>query len=376
MKKLRVSIALMLALACFFALSACAKKDNTPSGGADLSKVYQFGFNTWGTAPNLMIYGDECQYGIDSIGMKGSRSSDDNNADKELQNIQNFIAAGVNGLCVQAAGSTTAPQMATEALNAKIPFVLYVFTGTPEFRDDLAANNAYYYGACAPDLDKDGYILGQQAIKDGCTKACIIGGNIGDLNMDRRQSGFTNAFTEGGGTVLDVARCTDNSEALTKASAMLSANKDVDCVYIMAGDFAPGMLNAIDTLQLPNVKAYLSSIDKNSAQYIRDGQITVGSGGTALSCNIAPALLLNALDGHPIKDSDGKPPYFQIPTSLVTKDNVDAFVDAFFGDTKAVSQDVIKNLCYRYNPNVTYQTFVDTINNDLTIDAIIKSHSK
>lgn len=396
MKKVYSILAVTLALACMLSLASCGGSTTSGSSatpaastaassaaasgsstGAAPTKTYNVGVNVWGTAPVLQLYGDEEEYAIKAIGMTDTRASDDNNADKELQNIQNFISQGVAGLLIQGAGATTIPQMGSEAAKAKIPFVLSIFTGTADVRKELTASNQYYAGAVASDLQADGRVLAEKALADGAKTACIIGGNIGDLNMDNRSKGFQEAFKAGGGKILAEERCTDSSEAQSKASSMFSANKAVDCVYIMVGDYVEGTLTALNTLGIKGTKCYLSSVNKGSAEYIRTGKIVAGSGGTALSANIAPTLLLNALDGHPIKDADGKAPFFQIPTSLVTKDNVDAYVNAFFGTgSHAVSAETLKKLCYRYNPSVTYQTYVDMIKNDLTVDAILKASGK
>lgn len=390
MKKVYSIIVLVLVFACLFSLASCSGKtdqsagpstapsDAAPSGAAaDLTKAYHLGMNVWGTAPVLTLYGNEEEYALKAIGMTADRASDDNNADKELQNIQNFISQGVDGLLIQGAGATTIPQMGIEAAKAKVPFALAIFTGTPEVRAELSSSNEYYAGAAASDLQADGRILAEKALADGAKTACIIGGNIGDLNMDNRSKGFTEGFTTGGGKILAEERCTDNSEALAKASSMLSANKDVDCVYIMVGDYVEGTLTAIDTLGIKDVKCYLSAVNAGSAKYISSGQIVAGSGGTTLSCDVAPTLLLNMLDGHPIKDADGKAPFFAVPTSLVTKDNVDAYVKVFLAEgAHPVPADVIKSLCFRYNPDVTYQTYVDVIKNQLTVDAILKANGQ
>lgn len=397
MKKVWSTIALILVFACIFSLAGCggttattspssssasasvpaaAPSESATGMAAELTKEYHVGLNTWGTAPVLQLYGDEAEYGIKSIGMTNDRASDDNNADKELQNIQNFIAQGVDGLCMSGAGMTTIPQMGNEAAKAKIPFIMYIHTGTPEIRDELTKNE-YYAGACASDLVADGGVLGEKAIADGNKTACIIGGNLGDINIDNRVKGFTEAFTAAGGTIVAEERCVDNSECLAKASSMLSANKDVDCVYIVVGDYVEGTLTALDTLGIEGVKCYLSAVNAGSAKYITSGEIVAGSGGTALAASVAPTLLLNALDGHFIKDADGKAPFFKIPTSLVTKENVDAYVEVFLAKgAHPVPVDLLKQLCFRYNPNASYQTYVDTIKNNLTVDAILKANGK
>ena len=343
-------------------------------GAAELpTKEYLIGCNTWGTMPILMLYGDECEYTLHTLGMKTSRASDDNNPDKELQNVQNFISQGVDGIALQGAGATVIPQIATECMNAKVPFAMYNFPPRQDFYEDMSANNPYFAGAAVSDLWADGSILGAKAIADGHRTACMIGGNIGDPNMDNRSGGFKEAFEAGGGTIVGEERCNDNSECLTKATNMFSASRDVDCVYIMVSDYVEGTMTALETLNIPGVAGYLSAVNTISADYIRDGRIVAGSGGTALSCNVGPTLLINLLDGHVIRDDKGNAPFFRIPTSLVTKDNIDKFIEAFFGAERAVAPDIIKKLTYRFNPDVTYQTYLDVIANDLTVDAVIKS---
>jgi len=334
--------------------------------------------NTWGTMPVLAFYGDEAEYALkDVLGMSTVRASDDNTADKEVQNIQNFISQKVDGLCIQAYGGTTVPTMADAAASAKIPFVLCQAPPTDEIYNNLCANNPYFAGVIVSDLQADGRILGQKALDDGCKTACLIGGNIGDPNMDNRSAGFHASFEAGGGKVLDEERCNDNSECLAKATAMLSANKDVDCVYIMVADYVQGTITAIQQLNLPNVKCYLSAVDAGSAQYVTSGQIVAASGGTCFGANFAPTLLLNLMDGHPIKDSNGNPPFFRVPSFLVTKDSVDAYISIFFGDNShGTSPELIKNLCWRYNPNVTYQTYVDTFATYLNMPAIMAAHGQ
>jgi ABC-type sugar transport system substrate-binding protein len=138
MKKMLSILAMILVFACIFSLAACngnaepvTSPAASPSGGASSpsgeasapaaspsdgaalpTEAYHIGMNVWGTAPVLTLYGDETEYAVKAVGMTNDRASDDNNADKELQNIQNFISQGVDGLCIQGAGATTIPQWA------------------------------------------------------------------------------------------------------------------------------------------------------------------------------------------------------------------------------------------------------------------------
>jgi ABC-type sugar transport system substrate-binding protein len=374
MKSLRKSaslIALMLAIALLF--SACTSGGTTDNGG---QKTYKFGVNTWGSGvPVLDLFGDEAEYAVkDAFGMTDQRASDDFTADKELSNVQNFAAAGVNGMILQAAAVSTVPQIGQVCLDAKIPFVFHVFIGDDADLDVLADNNSYYVGAIDADMVRDGEEMGKAAYENGARTAVIIGGNVGDNNMDQRYDGFKKGFEGLGGTVLEQARCTDNSECLQKATAMLNAYPDVDVLYAMVGDYVPGSIQAIKDLGL-STKVYMSCVDEASANLIKSGDIVMGNDGICLASSIAPTLLLNYLDGHPILDANGKPPRLRTIPFRVTAENADAYLSVFAAKgVHPVTVDVLKNLLYRNNPNVTYQDYVKLIDSGLTLNAILKAH--
>lgn len=363
-------IALVLALT--MVLAACGKKE------ADGEKVYTIGFNTWGAGvPILDLFGDETEYALGVLGMNGSRASDNFTSEKELENVQNFIASQVDGIAFQASADPVLPQAADACLKAKIPFVLLVFVGDDADRAQFAPNNDYYVGAVNSDLVYDGEVLAQSALRDGHRTACIIGGNIGDNNMDQRIEGFTRVFTAGGGTIIDIARCTSPAECLEKAQAMLSAHRDVDCVYALVGDFVPGTIGAEDILDLAHIPVYASCVDLVTANYIKEGRVAEGNDGIGLAAVIAPAMLINYLDGHPITAPGGGAPEFKTIPFIVNRDNVDDYISIFYTQgVHPIPDDLLKSLTWRFNNNVTYQTYVDLIASGLTLEALLSAHGR
>ncbi|SHI17541.1 ABC-type sugar transport system, substrate-binding protein, contains N-terminal xre family HTH domain [Sporobacter termitidis DSM 10068] len=361
--------------------SASASADASASSSAPPASVttsYKIGINTWGSGvPVLDQFGDNGEYVFKVLGSTTMRASDDFTPDKESANVQNFCSAGVNGLDLQAAGVTNLLQMAQTAQNAKVPFVINTFVGSDADRAKLADSNPYYVGSIANDLVEDGKTVADIAIADGCKTAVILGGNIGDTTQDLRLQGFTEEFTAKGGTVLANARCTDASEAPAKAEDMLSANKDVQAVYAMVGDYVPGAVSALDNLGLTGkVNIYLSGVDKHSAGYIKDGTVKAGADGLFLASYIAPTLLLNYLDGHPIKDQNGKAPELRNNCFKVDSANIDAYMSIFTTDgVNPITDDMLKNLCWRYNSSVTYQTYVDLLDSGLTLNALLTAHN-
>ena len=375
-------LALILALAMVLSLAACSGNTTTTTppatdagNGSTAAASYTIGINTWGSGvPVLDMFGDAKEYTLTTLGHKVNRMSDDFTADKELKNVQSMCAAGVNGIVFQAAAVSTVPQIGVECANAKIPFAFDVFVGENPDLDALAASNEYYCGAIDLDMVSDGAAVAQMAFDNGCRKACMIGGNIGDNNMDQRSEGFTKRFTELGGEVLFEARCTDNSECPTKATDMLSANKEADCVYCFVGDYIEGTLTAINNLGLEGVQVYVSCVDEATAKYIQAGTVMGGNDGISLASYISCTLVLNALAGHKIVDANGKAPRLSTHPFQVTQDNVDDYMKVFFSnDAHPFTKGMLEDLLYTSNPNVSYQDYVDLVAN-INLDYMLKAN--
>ncbi len=119
-------LALLLALAMVFALAACGGQSapaKTDDGKKDASaaKSYTIGINTWGSGvPVLDMFGDAVEYTITTMGHKVNRMSDDFNADKELQNVQNGYPGGCGTpRCAPAVASSPESSSPTEGPRVK-----------------------------------------------------------------------------------------------------------------------------------------------------------------------------------------------------------------------------------------------------------------
>lgn len=383
-------IAMVLALVMVFALTACGSgssssapstQPGTPAASGNTSEPaasgtsYTIGINTWGSGvPVLDMFGDAKQYTLETLGHTVNRMSDDFTADKELQNVQNMCAAGVDGIVFQAAAVSTVPQIGVECANAKIPFAFDVFVGENSDLQKLAESNEYYCGAIDLDMVSDGYAIGQMAYENGCRKACLIGGNIGDNNMDQRSEGFRKAFEELGGEVLAEARCTDNSECPTKALDMLSANKDCDAIYCFVGDYIEGSLTAIDNLGLDTIQVYVSCVDEGTAKYIQEGVVVGGNDGISLASYISSTLVLNYLAGHKIVDENGKAPRLSTHPFRVDQENVENYMKVFFSDeAHPFTKEMLEDLLYTSNPDVSYDDYVELVNT-INLDTMLVSN--
>ena len=219
----------------------------------------------------------------------------------------------------------------------------------------------------------DGEVIAQMAYDAGCRKAVCIGGNIGDNNMDQRSQGFTTKFTELGGEVLSEARCTDNSECLTKASDMLSANMEADCIYCFVGDYVEGSRTALDNLGLTDqVKIFVSCVDEATAALIAEGIVEGGNDGISMASYISSTLVINYLQGNKIVDENGKAPRLSTHPFQVTKDNAEIYSEVFFQQDAPFTADMLQMLVA---DGVTYQDYADLIEN-LDLEYILAANGK
>jgi ribose transport system substrate-binding protein len=366
------ALAWTLALSMAAALTACGGgKDGGDSSGGSGGTAYEIGFNSWGAGSatfDFMI--DMAKNALDTYGVNYSNASDETQADKELQNIQNFISAGVDGILMQTTAESVLPQAAQECKQAQIPFVLSTFVGLDEDRADLRENNEYYVGAVDSNLYAEGYLIGKQAVENGMKTAVLLGGNVGDNNFELRIEGFTDSFVrEGGGQILNTARCANPSEGQEKANAMLSATPDTDMIYAMVGDYVPGAVSAMKTLNL-DLPIYVTNANTDTVEYIRDGTVVAATSGNDLVGPVAAALLINYLDGHQILDDEGKAPQLTNTGFVVDQDNLDDFVTLFV-DGLPYTEETLHTLVWRYNPDVTYDTFVDFVENHMNLEALM-----
>lgn len=227
--------------------------------------------------------------------------------------------------------------------------------------DDLAL--CYDYDKFAGGVTADQYGLGVQiaelAAEAGNKTAVILTAAVGDPTHELRTAGFTEKFEELGGEVLQVQHCSDPSEAVTKATDLLTAQSDADCIYSTGGDFLSGAVS-VKQAQGLDITMYGTNVNPDYLPFIKDGTVVAINGGDAVSGSLAMALAINMADGHPILDEEGKAPMFaNIQDFLITEENVDVFTELYAGGNKFISDDQYKSLLYRYNPEVSYDSWVE-----------------
>lgn len=325
---------------------------------------YSIAANTFGVGAyplDAIITSD--RFVSDFTGMNLDVANNEFTVDKVISQLENQLANNPDAVLFLGIAETTFPA-AVQAIQEKGK--LYAFdTNIPEeatlskcLEDELFCG---VVTAAQYDLGAD---IAKKALSDGCKSAVITAAAVGDYSHDNRIIGFTDVFEAGGGEVIQVAHSADPSEAVQKTNDLLTAVPDADCIYATGGDYLIACVSVKESRSDINSKVYGTDIDPSAIEYIRDGIVDAMNGGQSVAGSLTLTLLINALDGHKILNKDGSIPILNnLSVFTITKDNAAAF-EAFYKSGKhLIAEDYYKNLLYRYNPDVTIDTYNEFLEN-------------
>ena len=224
--------------------------------------------------------------------------NDEGKVEKTITNVDNMISAGVDGIVFFGISETLFPVVSQKCQDAKVPFVVYDHMPSDENLDLLKAN-PYFKGAVATRDLGTGQNMGEHAASLGLKRAIIITGKRADPTHSARTNGFTQAFEDGGGEVLDVAWDANTlADATAKANDLLIAHPDVDCVYASNGDYGSGTMQAMAQHTNVDAQLFVTDLDPDILTGLKEGTIAAANGAHWINVDFATTLLLNALLGH------------------------------------------------------------------------------
>jgi len=167
-------------------------------------------------------------------------------ANRQLEQIQSFIARRVDGIIVVPKDAKTVIPMIRAANQAGIPIVLY---NRPCDRTDARAVAvvADNYKIARATVE----YMAQQAKKSGGKhKAMILIGDLGDINAVGRRDGFDDALRDFSDTIEVVARVPtewNQEKALAGVTNGLQANPDIDFIFTSSDFLFPSIVFALKT---------------------------------------------------------------------------------------------------------------------------------
>ncbi|MBX3744859.1 MAG: sugar ABC transporter substrate-binding protein [Verrucomicrobiae bacterium] len=168
----------------------------------------------------------------------------DNDANRQLQQVRNFITRKVDGIILVPKDASTCIPMIRAANAANIPIVLF---NRPAGRSD-AKSVAVVADNFALTRETVAYLI-EEARKSGRKhKAMVLLGDLGDMNAIGRRDGFEAAVTEAPGIVDVVARIpTEWNQEKAHAGVVnaLQAHPDISFIFTSSDFLLPSIVSAL-----------------------------------------------------------------------------------------------------------------------------------
>ena len=319
---------------------------------------FKIGYNFFGPGSYALdTLADNQQVVIDAFGNESQAISDDFQVDKIVQDIENLISSGCNGLIIWLPADNLYQTVIDKCTEAKVPFVFAdKVPADPAIKEALMGNE-YFAGAVGPANAEYGTLIAEYALDKGY-KSCIIStGAQGDPTDTPRIEAFTEAFEAGGGTVEQVVYTDSQDNIQPYTENALIAYPDVDFVYGTGSDFGIGACAAIENQGL-DAKVLTSGLDSGALDLLSaGGPMEFVNGDFWVSGTMATVLLQNYLNGNPIKDADGNPVWIDnIMPFEVSPEVYDDF-KATFVDGDFYTADEIRAM-----DGISYDDFMNIIN--------------
>ena len=302
-------------------------------------------------------------------------SNDEGNIERIIADIENFISAGVDGILWLGFIETnfqTGPQKANAA---GIPIAFVDKYPMDEDLFNSCRNLEYFAGGIGNSDYSGGANMAKYALELGCKKAIIEGAEVGDTTHEPRIKGFTDVFTAGGGEILTVAHVDAASDKTVVADNLIASYPNADCFFGTSSDMALAGINACSVYGLTDVKVLAVDMGPDLLPYLREGTLAAGCGAHWVNGMFTAILLENYLDGCPMLDDDGVVALLKTTPLIAVPAPMADLYEKFWIDEFPYEESEIKNMLYRYNPDVTIQDIKDALDRYSIEDRLIAKYN-
>jgi inositol transport system substrate-binding protein len=168
----------------------------------------------------------------------------DGDANRQFEQVRNFITRHVDGIIVVPKDAQTVVPMIREANRAGIPIALF---NRPPAKSD-ARSVAVVADNLAIARDTVSYIAAETLKRTGPHQAAILIGDLGDINAINRRDGFEQAIQPYAGRIEVVSRVpTEWSQemALSGITNALQAHPGIDLVFASSDLLLPSVVSAL-----------------------------------------------------------------------------------------------------------------------------------
>lgn len=256
----------------------------------------------------------------------------DGDANRQLEQVRNFITRKVDGIILVPKDASTCIPMIKAANRANIPIVLFNRPSGPSDAQSVAvvADNV---GLARETV---AYMVEEARRRGGKHKAMILMGDLGDLNGIGRRDGFDQAIADHEDIIEVVARIpTEWNQEKAQAGVVnaLQANPDIRFIFSSSDFLFPSIISALKTAGKYHPISHeqhviLGGIDGDATAYqmLRAGYLdATGVQDVYFEAKACVEAILDLRAGRPV------PPLILDPGFVIHQGNLDELAERMWG---------------------------------------------
>ena len=375
---MKKALSLILAVVRLLTMAACGSApaaENTGSdSAANAAEKITIGVQIWSTDD---VLGGHTKQMLDAAGkvwnVEFQFDTPAYSADAQIASIENFIAAGVNGIMSVDCDESTTIQNAALCKKAGIPYIAVYRRIDDPANVATIAENEFYLGQIANSDYELGVSLAQAVLDAGKTKIAYIKTPNGNA-MDARENGITDTLTKAGIEVLTTCTLSDAYEAsewTNFVENILNVYPETECILMSCG--SNGGIDAaiakIATMGFADTctTACVDSPD-GAAECIADGSLLAVGGQIYNSALYGAVIMVNYIQGNPL--AEGCVDYPQLQPIISGEAEANAS-QKYMIDSLPYSDEELANMLVSNNPSYTIDMLQDE-GNGFTISKLIE----
>ncbi len=297
------------------AATAAPAAPTAAPAAADPVKGKTIGFINAGPDDYYAQFGNALKAIAQAEGMKVIELNSDYKPEKELANVQDLVARGVDAIAVITAGAAGSAASIKAAYDAKVP--IFFIAGKPE----LAAGTDLT-GHVTDNFVILGYQLGQWVAKNHPNTKCVqIPGFLGQGTAEGQIVGFNLGLTEAGMPECKVLKSSEwqSDKAIPIAQDLIASGEEFDVIFGANGETVRGILQVFDELGVKNKVVVSINGKEEEWQWMKDGKEAASvPNPPSLNADLCVQQIMRYFRGEKFIQ------YLQIkPFAVITKDNLD-----------------------------------------------------
>ena len=263
--------------------------------------------------------------GAEQLGIEIVAVAAENDEDKQINDVENLIAQGVDGLIITPQSTAVARSLLRSANEAGIPVVV---TDRHPGYDPGEDPDADYIGFIGPNDVTAGSGIAESLIELGATGILALGGQPGSSVAEGRQQGLEEAVEASDAEIVQYQGVGESEEdGLQGAENMLQANPSdtADAFWCYNDSLCMGAIQALRNADRAD-EFVVGGMDLTPAaiEAIEDGTYDVSFGGHWLQGGFGLIMLYDSLNGV-----DPAEPIVKLDLLKVDADNVADFIDQY-----------------------------------------------